>query len=328
MGLTNEQYDRLIRSFDRRRMLERERQAARVAEAYARIPELESQEERIADLTLDYGRLRLSGSPQERASAADALMKARRKREQLLAAAGLPADYLELRYQCRKCGDTGFLDGAPCICMKKAVTEFLFEQSNLKDRLAAENFRTFSFEYFDRLQKDKVSGLTVYENMTDHYETARAMAQHFRPGEKNLLLIGPVGTGKSFLSNCIAESVMQQGFSVLYLSSAEFFEELAGETFDRNQDTDDSFKFSCDLLILDDLGTELNNDFVKSALFRCLNERALRSRSTIISTNLDLNEIRDAYQERVASRLMERYQICRFFGTDLRILKRKKNNIS
>jgi len=324
MGLTNEQYDKLIRRYEQRRILERDRLAARIAEAYARAPGLESLEQRISDLRMEYGRVSLTGSAEEKALIAGDLAESRERRKRMLVAGGFPEDHLELQYQCPICRDTGFVDGAPCACMKRAVTEFLFEQSNLKDRLEAENFETFSFEFFDREKRDPVSGLTVFENMTDHYETARKMAEHFRPGEQNLVLTGPVGTGKSFLSNCIAASVMQQGFSVLYLSSGSLFEQMAGETFTRKQEGDPSFIFSADLLILDDLGTELNNAFVSSALFRCLNERALRRKSTIISTNLDLNQIRDSYSERVASRLMERYQICRFFGTDLRLLKRSK----
>ena len=136
-----------------------------------------------------------------------------------------------------------------------------------------------------------------------------------------MLFIGGAGTGKTFLSNCIAREVIKQGYSVIYYPAASLFDRMADSAFGRREDEREQI-FGCDLLIIDDLGTEVTNSFATSQLFRCISERRLRRRSTIISTNLDLNQLRDTYTERVSSRLLEGFEILRFFNQDIRILKR------
>ena len=142
---------------------------------------------------------------------------------------------------------------------------------------------------------------------------------------QNIIFYGTVGTGKSFLSNCIAKEVIEQGHSVIYFSATNFFETLAKYTFDyKSKDELASIYediYTCDLLIIDDLGTEMTNKFASSQLFSCLNERHLGRKSTIISTNLSLEDLCDTYSERIFSRIMNYFLLCKIVGPDIRRLK-------
>ena len=142
-----------------------------------------------------------------------------------------------------------------------------------------------------------------------------------------MFFYGTVGTGKSFLSGCIAKELLQQGCSVIYFSSSGLFETLARYSFDfREKEALYGFcedLYGCDLLIIDDLGTEVTNNFVTSQLFACLNERNLRRKSSIISTNLNLSELRDRYSDRIFSRITSNYSLCKLTGPDIRICRKR-----
>lgn len=156
--------------------------------------------------------------------------------------------------------------------------------------------------------------------------------KNFKKDYRNILFYGTVGTGKSFLSGCIARELMDAGFSVIYFGASGFFDLLARFSFDYREKAalqelcEDIY--SCDLLIIDDLGTEITNSFAASQLFSCLNERSLRKKSMIISTNLKLEEIRDRYSDRIFSRLTGSFALCRLTGPDIRIIKKRAQNSS
>ena len=143
----------------------------------------------------------------------------------------------------------------------------------------------------------------------------------FADSTENMFICGPPGTGKTFLCNCIAKSVLDQGYDVIYLSAVKLFSLLADDAFGNKKNDADQL-LSCDLLIIDDLGTEYTNSFVQSSFFNCINERLLRGKHTIISTNLSLVEIQDVYSERVYSRIAEKYKLIKLSGKDIRILKK------
>ena len=147
---------------------------------------------------------------------------------------------------------------------------------------------------------------------------------------QNLLFYGTVGTGKSFLSNCIASELIKKGHSVIYFSSGDLFSKISEYAFRKNGKTSDTSPYeeiyNCDLLVLDDLGTELTNSFVISQLFTCLNERHLRRKSTIISTNLVMDYLRDRYDDRIFSRIISNYDVCKLSGQDVRIYKKRMMN--
>ena len=151
------------------------------------------------------------------------------------------------------------------------------------------------------------------------------MIDHFQTNKMNLLLYGNVGVGKSFLSCCIAKELLDKGYSVLYFSSSQLFDALAEETFQKdskeNLYTTKEDIYNCDLVVIDDLGTEITNSFVFSSLFSLINERILRGKSTIISTNLALKDLRDIYSDRIFSRISTNYKLCKLSGPDIRIKK-------
>ena len=184
--------------------------------------------------------------------------------------------------------------------------------------LERENFRTFSYEWYEGEDRE-----IMRRNVMD----ARLFIEHFDDSFQNLLLLGAVGTGKTFLSNCIAKELMDSCHSVVYLTAFQLFELLSQAAFGRDRQGQSGrqaypYIFDCDLLIIDDLGTELPNSFTVSQLFLCVNERILRKKSTLISSNLDMEALRNIYSERTLSRIISCYTIRQLPGSDIRIRKK------
>jgi len=193
----------------------------------------------------------------------------------------------------------------------------LYEQSNIQEVIEKENFSTLSYEYY------KGEDLKRFE---DAVNMSKAFVAGFKKHYQNLFFYGTVGTGKSFLSGCIARELLSHGHSVIYFSANGLFENLARYSFDiKSKETLYNFNkdlYNCDLVIIDDLGTEVTNSFVTSQLFGLLNERHLGRKATIISTNLSLEELRDRYSDRIFSRITSNYALCKLTGPDIRIHKR------
>ena len=245
------------------------------------------------------------------------------ERTALLLENGFPADYLEPHYFCPSCQDTGYIDGHKCACFKKAEIELLYTQSNLAEILQKENFDHFSFEWYSDTMKNEATGLTARDTAKRAYDMARNFVRDFDSRFQNLFLYGSTGVGKTFLSHCIAHDLLESSHCVLYFSAFDLFDRLAQTAFSRKSETDpgEEFILDCDLLIIDDLGTELTNSFVSSQLFLCINERIARRKSTIISTNLKLEDFSSTYSERTFSRIASNYQMIKLIGNDIRIQK-------
>lgn len=328
MPLTNAQYDEIGRIYSRRQQRDLEDQQQRIRRAYEQVPGLKEIEEKITDLTCERGRAMLTGQKNEAERTAGELLNLRASKKKMLADAGLAADELEIRYECPDCRDTGYVGGEICHCRKKAVMDLLYKQSTIGDALQRENFRTFRFDVFDKEKRDPQTGRTGYETMQEYVRICRDFIDGFPGQADNLLFTGQAGTGKTFLSHCIAEELIRRCFSVLYLPAPKLFERLADSTFRRDgsgmEDADDVM--TCDLLIIDDLGTELANSFTSSQLFTCINERILGKRPTLISTNLSMNEMAGFYTDRITSRLMGSYRILRFPDRDIRVYLRFGEN--
>ena len=250
----------------------------------------------------------------------------REQKALLIRAKGYPDDYLELHYRCPDCKDTGWRDGRKCHCFLKAQMKLLYAQSNLDQVLDQENFGNLSYAYYDDQEILPEIGLTNADYMRRVVRGCMDFAADFDRKKENLLFTGSTGVGKTFLTNCIARALMDSGHSVIYLSAGDLFEVFSRNKFDYDtpEDMRDTYRYilDCDLLIIDDLGTELNNSFTSSQLFYCINERMNMSRSTIISTNLSIARLRDSYTDRVTSRIM-RYRIIPLYGRDIRLLKRE-----
>ena len=324
MALTNPQYDSIMRMYIRRQLQHRHEQEDRRKNAYAKIPRLPEIDADIASISVKKARDMLNGGPTAALDLRAAIAELAEERTALLVSNGFPADYLEPSYDCPYCRDTGYIDGKKCTCFKKAEAALLYTQSRLDEVLDQENFDTFSLEYYSDDIRNSATGLTSRQTAQSALKRCRSFADNFQDRFDNLFFYGDTGVGKTFLSHCIAKELLDRTFCVIYFTAFDLFDLFARHTFSGSDDTGDvhSSIFDCDLLIIDDLGTELTNSFVSSQLFLCINERILRKKSTIISTNLTLDRFAETYSERTFSRISSNYTIIKLFGNDIRIQKK------
>ena len=328
MSLTNEQYDTIMRIYSRRQADNRFRQKERQQAVYDAIPAFADLETEISSLQASRARLMLGDQTGQATRCADRLHTLCEKRNHLLAEHGFPADYLKPHYICPDCQDTGYIGTEKCHCLKQAVVQLLYSQSNLNDILEEENFSKCSLDYYSSNHIDPLTGRSSLESMQTALKICHAFVDTFSEEFHNILLYGDTGVGKTFLSHCIAKELMDASYSVIYLTSDQLFKIFAQNTFGKKADKDEEAYehiYNCDLLIIDDLGTEGPNSFTVSQLFVCMNERILRRKSTIISTNLALDDIKNIYSERIFSRISSNYTILRLTGDDIRIQKKLLN---
>ena len=322
MPLQNFQYDTIMREYNRRQTENRRILEQRQKDTYLKYPRLKEIDEDVATLSAQKARALLTGSDTGIDDLRAAIGALARERRDILTTAGYPADYLELPYTCPICQDTGYVGSKKCTCFKKAEIELLYTQSNLTEILKKENFDHFSFDYYSDTIKNEATGLTARDTARRAYDTARNFVRDFDNSFENLFIYGDTGVGKTFLSHCIAHDLLETAHCVLYFSAFDLFDLLAGNTFSKkDNDTQEELIYDCDLLIIDDLGTELTNSFVSSQLFLCINERIMRRKSTIISTNLKLENFSGTYSERTFSRIASNYQMIKLIGKDIRIQK-------
>ncbi|MBE5870877.1 MAG: AAA family ATPase [Lachnospiraceae bacterium] len=318
MSITNTQYNSIMHKYDAAQLRNRRIQADRQEEVYTRIPEYAAIERQISSLCVGKCRKMLEGDDLALEEMKKELHALSDRKATLLKEYSFPADYLEPLYDCADCHDTGYLpDGSRCHCLKQNIITLLYEQSNLKDILEKENFAHLTTDYYSG--EDFVN----YQQILDKIHK---FISDFKTTYQNLFFYGTVGTGKSFLSNCIAKELIDQGHSVIYFSASQLFETLSQYTFDRqNRETSSAFLsdlYDCDLLIIDDLGAECTNRLTSTELFGCINERALRQKPVLISSNLQLAELSERYSERIFSRITSNYQLLKFTGPDIRILQK------
>ena len=240
------------------------------------------------------------------------------ERRELLEKLGYPADYLEERPRCPLCGDTGYRDGRVCSCLQSYYArEQIQELSRMLD-VGSQSFETFRLDYYS---PDRGSlSRSPRETMEHHLAVCRRYADRFGSEGGNLLLFGAPGLGKTFLSACIARVVSEDGYSVVYDTASHIFSLLEDAKFRRGDEDDEETRRldQCDLLIIDDLGTEMNSTFVQSALYQLINGRLLGMKSTIISTNLTPEHIGRRDSQLVYSRIDGGYTILPCIGTGTR----------
>lgn len=313
MALTNAQYESIMRGYGEQQRKNRLELHDRRAYILEHIPAYQALEEEAAAISVSYGNRMLLGEEHSIDNLHKALLRIAEQKKQLLLDAGLSEDYLSTPYRCPDCGDTGFIENEKCHCFQQQEIALLYSSSGLNSLEEIPGFsgvRTDLYEGEDRVR---------FENVLTR---SKQFVERFSSEYQNLLFYGTVGTGKSFLSACIAKELLQRGFSVMYFSAITLFEVLGDAAFDRGDSYDAGLIYSCDLLIIDDLGSEMANRFTISQLFRCINERALRRKSTIISTNLTLEEIQKTYADRIFSRIIEHFDLFRFTGPDIRIMRK------
>ena len=242
---------------------------------------------------------------------------------------GLTRKDFEPKYECDKCKDTGYIGNKICSCFKQALINEAYKQSNIF-KIKDENFETFDFGYYSSTNDKQKYG--IEKSPLENIDAIRKLAYNFShnlddPAQKNLLFTGSTGLGKTFLANCVAAEAIKQGESVIYQTAPILLDKIVDYKFKFNKTEAEREEyekiFDVDLLILDDLGTEAMNSAKFSELFNILNTRLLKNKKILISTNLTPQEIKREYEERIFSRFVGDFIICRFVGEDIRILKKK-----
>lgn len=307
------------------RVAEEENRRERIFQRQPRLREIE-RELRSTMSRIITGALRRGTDPGPAIQALrDENLSLQAEKRELLRRMGLPADCLEEKPKCALCGDTGYRDGRMCGCLRRYYArEQQKELSRMLD-LGGQSFDTFSLDWYsDRYDAER--GCAPRQHMETVYDVCADYANQFgkRPG--NLLLFGAPGLGKTHLSAAIAREVSDKGFSVVYDTASHVSERFETQKFGREDEevqSDVERVLECDLLILDDLGTEMTTAFVQSALYQIVNTRLIERRSTILSTNLMPGDISRRYSPQTASRIEGEYQILPFVGEDIRKLKKE-----
>ena len=241
------------------------------------------------------------------------------KRRSVIKALGYPEDYTDVHYTCKNCSDTGFIGGTKmCSCFREALIKATIASSGIGELIDKQTFENFDLDWYKGED-------AVLENMSANLATAKSYVKNFAKKRSNLLLIGKTGTGKTHISTAIAREIISQGFDVVYDSAQNIVADFEADKFRSGYGTEPrSEKYlECDLLIIDDLGTEFSSQFTVSCLYNLINTRANRAMATIISTNLSMQELRRRYLQQVASRLEGEYMILPFMGEDIRLKKNR-----
>lgn len=330
MGLTNSEYEAVMREYDSIRYRNAELRQNRTREVFDKIPELKSLNDEIIT---DFAKLAtdaLSLNEQEyrlaRTKLDEKVTSFNGKKQQFLVNNGFAVNYLEHIYNCPLCKDTGFINDVKCECFKQIAARQIYSDKNIymmADEKA--DFKNFISDYYPDSDFDNDTERSSRENALDAFSKLKSMADDFNNNARNFVIYGGVGVGKTFLASCLANSLIKNGHSVVFLTAFRLFNIFENYTFHR-EDGDDGKTvpstepvFNCDLLVLDDIGTEVSNAFTTSKLFDCINERILHNKPTIISSNWSPAYIKANYSDRIFSRLTQHYKFLKLTGDDIRM---------
>jgi DNA replication protein DnaC len=328
MGYPKQVYDNAWQTLRARQDDARRTETRRREEIRRKLPEVERLERQLSAMAAGITKAVVT-TPQraeaEIARLGQESLALQRRREELLAEAGYPADYLAEQHHCDKCRDTGFVGVARCSCfdsLLRAEAHAFLGTMSAGDKSSFDSFR------LDYYPEEPAGGSSVIprRRMGEVLRFCRRYAENFSGDAQSLLLTGQTGLGKTHISLAIAHAVTEKGYGVLYSSAQQLMDRLESERFSRAPESDyrDNLQIvlSCDLLILDDLGTEFATSFTASTLYNIINTRMIESRPVIVSTNLDPAEIEGKYGQRMASRLLCEYKVLKFFGKDIRFLRK------
>ena len=250
------------------------------------------------------------------------------ERQVALVDAGFAENFLDDEYMCQSCRDTGYIELEICGCLAEIYKEKQISSLSNLLKLGNETFDSFDLAYYSDVPTEG-SSVSPRRAMEVIYEYCIEYARKFGSNLTSLFFNGSPGLGKTFLSACIAKVVSESGYSVVYDMASSLFLKFEEAKFmsinDRAEPKEDTNRIlNCDLLILDDLGTELTTSFTISALYEIINTRLIYGKKTIVSSNLTIDELRTRYSEQIMSRLEGEYEVLTFRGEDIR---RKRGNL-
>lgn len=298
----------------------------RRTEIYEKIPRTRELEHQIAACGLEAAKTVLRGGDvvAEMTKLRDKNLAMQSELRTLLINGGYDENALEPHYSCEKCSDTGYYEDGNrtiiCRCLKQQLVACACEELNRTAPLTLSTFESFSVNRYSR-EKDPSTGIVPAVQMEKIFKYCRAYAQRFTPHSESILMKGATGLGKTHLSLAIANEVIRRGYGVIYVSAPALLSKLEKEYFSRGASDDNTTETlcDCDLLIIDDLGTEFRTQFSVSQLYNIFNSRVLQNKPVIISTNMTMAELEKAYSARFVSRINGAAQKLDFLGGDLRI---------
>lgn len=310
-----------------------EQKAAREAElnrrkerVYSELPRIRQIDQELRDTMLDIvdRALKKGGNPEPEIEAIqERNLSLQRERSHLLRKNGYPENYIDGIVKCNKCGDNGFIVGRRCSCLMEVYNKLQIEELSNLLKLGEETFESFSLDYYDDTKL--FGGKTSRDIMKRNYDVCHTYANKFGNNSRNLLFVGGTGLGKTFLSTCIAKVVSEKGYSVVYDTAVGIFSKFEEEKFHRSLDeygnSGTERYLKSDLLIIDDLGTEMVTTFTISALYNLINSRLISGGRTIVSSNLSIAEMGEKYNGQIMSRLEGEYILLSFCGNDIRRIK-------
>ena len=311
-----------IRTDENRKLMKRREE---IKNKYPEILELDTTIQKLC-LNLSMAALRGITDQNELNNIKEEITDLRAKKYEMLVSHGYNPDYLNLHYNCPKCKDTGFIGIDKCSCFKSKLIKLYYKDSDLEEAVKTNNFKNFNINLYSnhKLNDERYTPRKNIEYILE-YITGEYLP-NFKNSNTNLLFYGNSGTGKTFLSWCIAKELLDKGFLVVYKTSDDLLRALKDIKF--NNDTDlENLLINCDLLIIDDLGSEQITDFSSTELFTLINKKILKNKKMLISTNLSLPLISKRYSERISSRIIGEFKLFKFFTEDIRIqlnLKRQK----
>ena len=312
------------------RILEKRREKAefekdiRVDEIKQKLPEIANIQKQLSEIGFEISQLfffkgDVEAKVNELKEKSQALVL---KRNTILLSNGYSENALQPEYTCSACKDKGRIDGRMCNCQKKILKELMYSEISELAPLESCTFDNFSLDYYS--EKPDEDGIVPKQRADNILENSRRYAQNFSKNSKNLLFLGTTGLGKTHISLAIANVVIQRGYSVCYGTSHNICEDLRSEMFGRAERIryTNSRLEDADLLIIDDLGTEIDNQYNIASIYNIINTRILEHKPTIISTNYTLHELLDKYDQRISSRLNGEYTKLYFKGKDIRRIKK------
>lgn len=316
---------RIMQMYEAARIEEENLLKERKSEIEKKIPEVTAIDQEIARLGLRLSLEMLNGSRDIEALIAaqkEKITELKVRKSELLVSRGYPMDYLELHYSCGRCRDTGYIGSAKCPCFRSKLVELYYEGSEMKRILREHSFANFDIELYSSSRRAN-EPKSPRKNIEDTLSKAWKFIEDFQDSRENLLFFGGPGTGKTFLSHCIAKELLDRGWFVVYKTSEELVSDLKKIRFETDPELEEIL-LNCDLLIIDDLGSEQITDFSKTELFTFLNKKLLKGSKMLVSTNCGLENLANLYSERISSRLLGEFTLCKFYGNDIRISKNIK----
>ncbi len=317
---------KILLDYEKRRDTAQKELEYRQNEVYTMIPRLKEIDDEIAKVGFKLSRAILKNPDNYEADIAKIKVHTERLKQEkaiLLTENNIPLSFLDIHYTCNICQDTGFIQGGQkCSCFKQKLIDKAYAMSNISHLLNQENFQSFNLNIFSD-EKFEDEGLTPRQNILNILSIAEGFVNNFdQTHSENILFYGSTGLGKTFLCNCIAKALLDKGKIVVYQTAFKILEILEEHKFSRNKTSELRLSyellFDCDLLVIDDLGTELTNSFTNIEIFNIINTRIIQDKKTIVSTNLSPAEIIEIYGDRVSSRIFGKFNLLRFYGPDLR----------